>query len=166
MDYLNAKPFKEFISNPNSFEDFPNIMLSIMCKVLKTLDKIHRTYPSFRHNDLHGDNIMITPEQKVYIVDFGESRMDLEGVDHMGVYEDFGIVPHNDIRYDYHLFIHTVYLIAPPKVRKIIELVIPPQYLEFESEVVKNFRLRPDMEHKNLPSRNKLVKIFCVKYNK
>jgi tRNA A-37 threonylcarbamoyl transferase component Bud32 len=166
MDYLNAKSFKELILNPDSFDNFPNIMLDIVCKVMKTLDKIHHKYPSFRHNDLHGDNVMITPDQDVYIIDFGKSRMDLEGVNHMSVYEEFGIVPLNDIRYDYHLFINTVYLHAPPKIRKIIEMVIPLEYLQFESDVVQNFRLRSEINHKNLPSRKKKKKIFCVKYNK
>lgn len=163
MDYLNAKSFKEIILKPDSFEHFPNVMMTILCKVMKALDKIHKVYPSFRHNDLHGENIMITQEQEVYIADFGKARMDLPGVDHMLVYEDFGIVPQNDIRYDYHLFINTAHMLGPPQLKKIIEMVIPPEYLGIETSMIKNFRLRPDMKHEKLPSRSKLVKIFCVK---
>lgn len=165
MDYLNAKPFKDFVSDPKSFEQFPNIMIDLLCKTLSALDRIHKVYPSFRHNDLHGENVMITADQRVYLVDFGKSRMDLPSVDHMSIYDEFGIVPHNDIRYDYHLFINNCYLLSPPdsKIKKMIELVIPKNYLGFESDVIKNFRLRPNMEHSTLPSRNKLVKIFCVK---
>ena len=163
MDYLRAKTFKEIISDPNSFNDFPTIMISLLCKVMVALDKIHKVYPSFRHNDLHAENIMITEDQEVFITDFGKSRIELPSVDHMLVYEDFGIVPDNDQRYDYHLFINTVYMLGPPKVKKIIEIVIPLEYLGFETECVKNFRLRPGMKHEKLPSRSKLVKIFCVK---
>ena len=163
MDYLRAKTFKEIITNPKSFDDFPTIMLSLLCKVMVTLDKIHRVYPTFRHNDLHGENIMITQEQEVFITDFGKARMDLPGVDHMAVYEEFGIVPNNDQRYDYHLFINTAHMLGPPKLKKIIEMIIPQEYLGLESEYILNFRLRPGMKHDNLPSRSKLVKIFCVK---
>ena len=31
MDYLRAKTFKEFVSNPESFRDFPNIMIEFFC---------------------------------------------------------------------------------------------------------------------------------------
>tara|TARA_B110000977_G_scaffold201179_1_gene294576 strand:- start:75 stop:767 length:693 start_codon:yes stop_codon:yes gene_type:complete len=166
MDYLRAKTFKEFVSNPESFRDFPNIMIELLCKVMTVLDRIYKIYPSFRHNDLHGENIMITEDQSVYIADFGKSRMDLTGVDHMDVYENYGIVPISDPRYDYHFFINNCYLLSPPgsKIKTMIELVIPPEYLGRESPFINNFRLRPYMEHKNLPKRSKLVKIFCAKY--
>ena len=164
MDYLRAKTFKEIINSPQNFKDFPHIMMDLLCKVMKALDKIHKVYPSFRHNDLHGENVMVTADQEVFITDFGKARMDIPGVNHMSIYDDFGIVPNNDIRYDYHLFINTAYVLGPPKLRKIIEAVIPPDYLGAETPMIKNFRLRPGMKHEKLPSRSKLVKIFCVKY--
>ena len=165
MDYLNAKPIKELITNPQSFKDFPTIMIELLCKVMKILDKIHTKLPSFRHNDLHVENVMVTEDKKVYIHDFGYSRVDIPGVNHMKIFNNSGIVPHNDIRYDYHYFLNTCHYWSPQnsKLRKIIEAVLPPEYLTHESEFVNRFRLRPNMEYPGLPSRSKLVKIFCVK---
>lgn len=165
MDYLNAKTFKEIAKEPENYENFPDIITSLLCKVMRALDKVHRVYPTFRHNDLHSENVMITENQEVFLMDFGKARMDLPGVNHMSIYNNYGIVPHNDIRYDYHFFINNVYIHAPPdsKVKKMIEIVMPSEYLGSESAVIKNYRLRSGMEHPKLPSRSKLVKIFCVK---
>lgn len=151
MDFLNAK----------NFVQFPNISKKICCDVLTILSKIHKKYPNFRHNDLHGRNIMVTCDEKVYITDFGKSYIDLPQMNHLQIYPDYGIVPGNDQRYDYHFFINIVYFLGIPELQKLIEHVMPPEYLGMETPFVKNFRLRYDVKHDKLPSRTELVKIFC-----
>lgn len=161
---LNGKPiFLMNFLNAKNFKNFPNITRELVCKVLSALDDIHKKFPSFRHNDLHAGNVMVTRDEKVYITDFGKARMDLPGVDHMSIYPDYGIVPNNDQRYDYHFFINSVYFASPPALKKIIDIALPPEYIGKDTSKLQNFRLRPGVDHSKLPSRKKLVKIFCIK---
>jgi serine/threonine protein kinase len=152
MDYLNAK---------NTIS-YPNITRSLICDVLKILDKIHKVYPSFRHNDLNPTNVLITSDGKPYINDFGLSFIDLPMMNYVKVSEKYGIVPGNDIRYDYHFFINSLHFYTKDeKIKKLIEKALPPEYIGMESPYVNMFRLRHDVKHTNLPSRTNLIKIFC-----
>lgn len=160
---LNGKPiFLMDFLNASNFAVFPNISKKLVCQVLKNLEKIHKKFPNFRHNDLHLGNIMITKDEKTYINDFGKATIsDIPTVNHLNMYPDYGIVPNNDQRYDYHLFINSVFGLGIEEINKIILEHIPPEYLGFTSRYIHNYRLRPDVEHTDLPSRTKLVKIFC-----
>ena len=152
MDYLNSK----------NITSYPKLSCSLICDVLKTLDKIHRVYPSFRHNDLNPTNVLITPQGKPYINDFGLSFIDLPMMNYVKVSEEYGIVPGNDIRYDYHFFINSLYFFTKDKdIKKRIENGIPPEYLGMTSKYINMYRLRHNVSHPNLPSRTKLIKIFC-----
>jgi hypothetical protein len=151
MDFLDASNFKEF----------PHVTRHLVCQVLEVLARIHRKYPSFRHNDLHLNNVMVTAQGKPYIVDFGLAYIDLPMMNHVTSWPDYGIVVGNDQRYDYHFFINCVYLMGIPALSKLIERVMPPEYLGQNSPVIHNFRLRWNVKHTHLPSRRQLIKIFC-----
>lgn len=135
----------------------------IMRQVIVILKKIHSAIPSFRHHDLHLDNIMVTPGLKVKIMDFGLSTM--EGVVNKTISppmfkNDFGIFPMSHHMYDVHLFLNDIYQDRHTSnpIKTFIKRVLPDSYLKKESPDVSNFRLRYNRDHSSLPTFDQLLK--------
>ena len=120
MDYIDGVKLEDF--RPVS----KNQLSSIIIQVLYTLYKINKKIPSFRHNDLHLENIMIVKDDvkdifvsdhngnrfqfnnmgvKIILIDFGESY--IKGVKN-NIYTPIMQSP-NSI-YDTHQFLTSIYL--------------------------------------------------------
>ncbi len=46
-------------------------ILEIMRALLKTIDSLHRLHPPVYHRDIKPSNIIVTPDNKYYLIDFG-----------------------------------------------------------------------------------------------
>ncbi len=157
MDYVNGK---DLLYSPWAWNDanFRNVILAIL--------KLKSVYPTFRHNDLHLRNIMVTPEGSLYIVDFGLANIRDAGPLYENTkinqgYEYVGIHPHNDTNYDYHLFLNSLWLLNVPELQKKIEKVVPQEYLGMEeTEKISQMRLKLGVDTSNFPTVDKILKIF------
>lgn len=172
-EYVNGKPLKNHIQNDIT----PVKLRAIVCQVLITLYNIKQKYPSFRHNDLHLGNVLVekTLDKKVKfrnnieintegvearINDFGLSK--IQGynnplINKNNFKRDYGIYPGNHEMYDIHYFLNAIYteivkVNGYMKTKEFIRRILPLEYLTNESPVVKNFRLRGDVNHVKLPS--------------
>ena len=118
MDYIDGIRLEDF--QPTS----ENQLSSIIIQVLYTLYKINKKIPSFRHNDLHLENIMIVKDDvknivvsdhdgnrfqfnnegvKIILIDFEKSHI-------KGVKNTSGFYKSNPI-YDTHQFLTSIYLL-------------------------------------------------------
>jgi predicted unusual protein kinase regulating ubiquinone biosynthesis (AarF/ABC1/UbiB family) len=143
---------------PNSKKrDFKKIFK----KVLKTLQKIQKVYPTFRHNDLHLKNIFVTPQGEAYIGDFGLANIEKDGYRNPMILdpkfkEEYGIYPSSDKRFDMHYMLNYTWVTGDEKTKKFIETLLPKEYLGQETSKVKTFRLRPNVSHKSLPTMSQI----------
>ena len=73
--------YMKYISLDNKNKTITTRNLKKLIKhVLRTLINIQKVYPSFRHNDLHWQNVFNTKENKeVYIGDFGFAYINKPG---------------------------------------------------------------------------------------
>lgn len=109
-------------------------------------------------SDFYVDNIGV----RAGITDFGFASMGKNNVD--DIYKNtYGIYDGNSVMYDVHLFLNTLYIelkrsgfssISAPV--KFITEILPPEYLGKNTLRVKEFRLRPDMNHK-IPSFKQIL---------
>ena len=174
-EFINGVTLKSFLEKKKQ-KATADELKSIIIQVLYILYTIHGKYPSFRHHDLHLDNIMILKKRndtkkeikignkivefndaklEVKIMDFGLSTM--RGVINPNIKKssifkkDYGIFPESDKTYDLHLFFTSLYASkGAAEAKKLIESLFKNTYLMKESDVVNEYRLRPDVNH-NLP---------------
>lgn len=133
----------------------------ILKKVLKTLQKIQKVYPTFRHNDLHLKNIFVTPEGEAYIGDFGLANIEMDGFRNPEIRDPkfkkvYGIHPFSDKRFDMHYLLNYTWTMGDQKTKRLIEKLLPKEYLGQETSKVKTFRLRPNVSHKTLPTMSQI----------
>ena len=135
----------------------------ILKETIKTLLKIQEKYPSFRHNDLHWDNIFNSKDNtKIYLGDFGFSNIQLKGYKNPlvqgGMYiEQYGIGPKPNQKYDIALLLNDIHMRGTPEVKKYIEKLVPSEYLQTENTKVINGRMRYNADHTNFPSLKKIL---------
>jgi hypothetical protein len=144
-------------------------LMRIIAKVLSTLYRIAKTYPEFRHNDMHLENILMNKGEPK-IADFGWSRIQKTGTNPAvntalknGTAAKFGIGPNTDPRYDTHLFLNELrrYLIKFGKFTATVNFLnkyIPSGYREFEDTYTHEGRLRYDMAFPGLPTLRTILK--------
>ena len=60
------------LANEHSFKPTPSQVTKILCDVLDALNYVHEQ--GYLHGDISPDNIIITPELKPYLIDFGSAR--------------------------------------------------------------------------------------------
>ena len=137
----------------------------LVLNVLKELKTIHDKFPRFRHNDLHVDNVLIKGETP-YIFDFELSDWNGNPIFDRVYKEDYGIFTGNNPMYDFHFFINSCAADLPKRFKDKALSVFPKEYLTGNSPVVKNFRLRFDADHKNLPTMAQVIKAFSVPNSK
>lgn len=134
-------------------------------KVLVSLKKIHDKYPNFRHNDLHIDNVLIKDDTPL-IYDFGFANWYGNPIFDSKLKKDYGIYAGNNPMYDFHFFITSVSADLPPRFKEKALKVFPPEYLVKDSQVVREYRLRSDVKHPNLPTMNQVIQAFSPRNNK
>lgn len=134
-------------------------------KVLKTLQKIQKVYPTFRHNDLHLKNIFVTPQGDAYIGDFGLANIEKDGYRNPLIREptfkqEYGIYPSSDKRFDMHYLLNYTWVTGDQKTKKFIEKLLPKEYLGQDTLKIKTFRLRPNVSHKSLPTMGQIFSLL------
>ena len=158
----------------------------ILFQVIWTLAELHKKFPTFRHNDLHLDNVFIDDRvttkgsirygsftvpnigMNAVLGDFGFANMQMDGFKNSkvqsGEYKyDYGIAIDNDYRYDIHFFLNDLYATTKEqKVKEFIKRHFPSDYLKVTSPVVDKNRLRYGVDHSRLPTFEQLLndKIF------
>ena len=162
-EYVNGKEFREWIMTQPTL---PAIK-SVMAQVIYNLYRIQKKYPSFRHHDLHGGNILVRPvpvkDMKIVgstisnagfeavIIDFGFAVFPRikNPLINANNYKNIGISRKSDKHYDLHFFLNSIHnLVLQPRtrtervVKTFIENLLPKDYLVSRSNVVKNMRLR------------------------
>ena len=119
---------------------------ALVHKVITNLEKIHKKIPTFRHHDLHLHNVMVMKGKDVKLMDFGLAT--LQGVNNPNIKtfkQNWGVFPESHHMYDAHLFLNSLY--GKGVMRRAIESLLPKEYLTENSDRVKNFRLRSDVNH-------------------
>lgn len=137
-EFINGVTLKNFLEK-NKKKVTPDELKSIIIQVLYILYTIHNKYPSFRHHDLHLDNVMIMKKRNDTkkeikigdtVVEFNDAKLEVKLMDFglatmRGVINpivrksktfksDYGIYPESDMAYDYHLFLTSLYATRSP----------------------------------------------------
>ena len=139
-------------------KNYPKIDL-VVYRVFLTLKNIHEKFPSFRHNDLHTDNVLVNGDRPL-IYDFGYANWHGNPIFDEKLKKDYGIFPGNHPMYDFHFFANSVYADLPQRIKTKILSVFPPEYMGENSPVIKNGRLRYDVDHRNLPTMDQVIRTF------
>ena len=146
-EFLEGQPFGKLLPKLNKN---PAKIRSIVIQVLKILKTVHEKNSSFRHNDLHLENIFITVGGKVRIIDFGlgfSSSIKNPEVNNSGSYlVPYGIYRGNPKMYDVHFFLNSLFnhrKHLDDSTRKFIEDVIPVKYLGVNGLHIYAARLKP-----------------------
>lgn len=138
---------------------------SLVYKTLLALKRIHDKYPSFRHNDLHVDNVLVK-NNGVLIYDFGLANWHGNPIFDSKLKTDYGIYPGNHPMYDFHFFVVSIFSDLPARFKTKAQSVFPEEYLKKDSPVVKEYRLRSDVNHTGLPTMDQVIQAFSVGNNK
>ena len=146
-EFLEGQPFGKLLPKLNKN---PTKIRSIVIQVLKILKTVHEKNSSFRHNDLHLENIFITAGGKVRIIDFGlgfSSSIKNPEVNDSGSYlVPYGIYRGNPKMYDVDFFLNSLFnhrKHLDDSTRKFIEDVIPSKYLGVNGLHIYAARLKP-----------------------
>lgn len=133
-------------------------IIRVTLQVLLFLKKSVALYPSFRHNDLHTRNVMVSPTGDVKIIDFGFSNIETVGcrnprVQNLVYKKSWGIYPKNDTRYDAHFFLNSLSRVHP----EIVKRLLPKEYIGDTSTKILNGRLRYNVSHTKLPTLDEII---------
>lgn len=128
-------------------------------KVMLALKIIHAKHPSFRHNDLHVDNILMKDDQPL-LYDFEFANWRGNPMFDSVFKNDYGIYAGNHPMYDFHFFINSITTEFPGKFKTKAMSVFPPEYLVKDSPVVRDWRLRSDVKHTGLPTMDQVLRAF------
>lgn len=140
-EFINGETFRSYVESGQRKD-----LKALAHRVISNLNKIHKKLPSFRHHDLHLDNIMVLPGAKVKIMDFGLSTLDgIKNPTINGFNNDHGIFPTSHHMYDAHLFLNSLY--TEGVLKSVIERLLPKEYLGSSSAYITNFRLRGTVNH-------------------
>ncbi len=165
LNYYNGGSLGDWISK-NKLKITDTVLKNIVLQVLKALYIIHKKLPSFRHNDLHLNNILLTGKQHAVISDFGMSCDSTHKNPEYSAYmkKYYGIYPKNNYMYDAHLFLNDVntyirlYDLKTPKMSLRLKNILAGGYSGEMSTHVLNHRLRTG--HKFPWTYTKLISIL------
>ena len=109
MEYCSGGSLKDWMAKRVLTD---SILHHVISSVLKTLFKLQKSYPEFRHNDLHFENVFVG-DRGFLIGDFGWSRLKKTGTNPAvntangtRTASYYGIGPKTDSRYDQHFFLN------------------------------------------------------------
>ena len=154
MEFIN-------INNKNKIYSLEKVK-KILKEIIKTLLKIQKKYPSFRHNDLHWENIFNSKDNtKILLGDFGFANVEMTGyknpkVQNGDYIQQYGIGPKPNKNYDIAFLLNDIHLRGNNEIKKFIEKLVPKEYLQLESTKVINGRMRYNTDHSKFPSLKKI----------
>jgi serine/threonine protein kinase len=109
MEYASGGSLKDWLSKQPRITE--GMVHHIISSIVKTLGKIQKKYPDFRHNDLHLENVFVA-DRGFLIGDFGWSRLEKMGTNPAvntangtSIAGRWGLGPKTDARYDSHMFL-------------------------------------------------------------
>jgi serine/threonine protein kinase len=109
MEYASGGSLRSWIEKQPRITE--GMFHDIISTIIKTLGKIQKKYPDFRHNDLHLENVFVA-DRGFLIGDFGWSRLEKMGTNPAvntangtSIAGRWGLGPKTDGRYDSHLFL-------------------------------------------------------------
>jgi serine/threonine protein kinase len=109
MEYASGGSLRSWIDKQPRITE--GMVHDIISTIIKTLGKIQKKYPDFRHNDLHLENVFVA-DRGFLIGDFGWSRLEKMGTNPAvntangtSIAGRWGLGPKTDARYDSHLFL-------------------------------------------------------------
>lgn len=155
-EYMNQGTLKQNKTKPN--------VDLLVYKTLLAIKKIHDKHPNFRHNDLHIDNVLVKGDD-VRLYDFGFSNWYGNPIFDSKLKTDYGIYPGNHTMYDVHFFMNSISADLPARFKAKALSIFPKEYLMRNSKYVRDFRLRSDVTHKNLPTMNQVIEAFSMRNN-
>ena len=158
-EYIHGGTFASWVKkNKNLMRD--EHMQDFLKQLIKAFQKIHQKCPSFRHHDLHMDNVFVDDTAslskykygiRLVIGDFGLSCTDrFVNPEYDKEFEkNWGIYPGSDYMYDLHLFfnsLHPVIYNLPNNLARTMAFlmdVLKDGYMYEKNTHVNNFRLKP-----------------------
>ena len=150
-------------------------------QVIWTLAELNKKFPTFRHNDLHLDNVFIDDRvttkgsirygkfivpnigMNAVLGDFGFANMQANGFKNAKVQSgdykyDYGIAVDSNPMYDIHFFLNHLHNASEDgAVYEFIERHFPKKYLNSSSSVVDKSRLKYGVDHSELPTFEQLL---------
>jgi hypothetical protein len=169
MEYCSGGDLTDWLSKKKTLND--DVMRHIISSILRTLYKIQKKYPYFRHNDLHLKNVFVA-DRGFLIGDFGWSRLLENGTNpavntanRTKTASYWGVGPRTDIRYDQHLFLNNMLMWIKdnkgqtrfPKTMAFLNAALPDGYRGEKSAYVNESRLIYGKTYPGLPSLFKLL---------
>ena len=136
---------------------------NVIVDVIKTLKKIQSKYKTFRHNDLHAENVMVKNDGTPIMIDFGFANIQKEGlknpmiINNTYLKNDYGIYPNNHYMYDVHFIINSLYLKGDQKIKDFVRKILPSDYIGSETSKVYNGRFRSGVSHENFPGMDEII---------
>jgi hypothetical protein len=159
-------------SNKNKIYSLKKVK-KVLKHVVSTLIEIQKKYPSFRHNDLHWENVFVSPNgKKIAIGDFGFSNIQLVGyknpIVQNGLFEDdYGIGKKTNKKYDIAFLLNDIHLRGNHEIKRFIETLIPLNYIGETSTKLIQSRMRYNVNHSKFPSLKKIFdKLYKHEYKK
>lgn len=98
-EYANSGTLKSFLKN-NRNNILPIHFRTIVTQILYNLYRIQKKYPSFRHNDLHADNVLInsTSPSRVKLYKINNSTLKVHDIGIQALISDYGLSTVNGIK--------------------------------------------------------------------
>jgi serine/threonine protein kinase len=185
MEYCSNGSLRNWLEGTVTFERKfsqvrinDNLFKKIIGQVLGTLSKIRKKYPHFNHNDLHIDNIFVSPERGYLIGDFGWSRLKEMGTNPAVNTANgtrtaaiYGIGPKTDPRFDSHFFLNELrewlkrhdLTARCVQTAAFLDRAVPPGYRGNSDLHVSEWRLKYGDPCPGLPTLASLIKDPYVK---
>lgn len=149
----------------------PKNFNKVLTRLLTTLMKIQKKYPSFRHNDLSWKNVFVDNQGNAFIGDFGLANVQLPGyknpmVQSGEVKNSYGTYPNNDPRFDIHFFLNSLYIDGSPPVKALVKKYLPKEYLGPSGPKLSMGRLKAGVSHSGLPTMKQLFSMVTTNEQK
>lgn len=149
----------------------PKNFNKVFKKLLVTLMKIQKKYPSFRHNDLSWKNVFVDTQGDAFIGDFGLANVQRPGYKNPLVQsgefkKSHGTYPTSDPRFDIHFFLNSLYIDGSPAIKSMIKKYLPTEYLGVSGPKLSTGRLKAGVTHSGVPTMKQLFSMVTTNEQK
>ncbi len=169
MEYCSGGSVRDWLKKTKQTND--EMGRHLVSQILTTLATLQRTFPYFRHNDLHLDNVFVS-SRGFLIGDFGWARLEKNGTNpavntanSTGTAAHWGVGPKTDVRYDHHMFLSELLDTLKrqgsgkyPETLAFLERAVPIGYRGVKDLHISEGRLKYGDPCPGLPSLDKLLR--------